>query len=259
MNMNREIKSSLLHFVKHFELDIPVRDLRKFMHLDSARKSLNLINHDNIGMIEDFLLIPDVLSLVAVSKEIYSRIDEVRLKIVNWYYPMNTLAKEPTYQWRQLCIDWYTDCVDHDTVSFDVGNIKKAEKTLMYCQKELAIHGRPAWDPLPQTLRAVRSYKAQIICETKILDDVWESISDKTRGILDDASWLYPSGFLSDIEPVNHELYGGMSKEELKSQKRDDEEDDRAEREEREWNDEQERHGEIEFMDQYDEDYDEWD
>lgn len=217
MNVQKEITSSICHFIKYFKISVEKNDLSKFYDSINKKRSISRIPLDVIYYIEDFLLIPDVINLVVTCREMYSRIDEVRLKIVSWNYSMHTLPRDPTYQWKNLCLDWLNYEVGKNWIlKRDLDKIKKIEATILYCQKELdKIYSYMSYDPLPQTSRSIRTYKSQIICEKKLLDHTWKTIEPNSRYVLDKAMWIVPSGFISDLPDIDEGLYGGMTKTEL--------------------------------------------
>ena len=265
MSFNREIKCSLNHFIQHFNLNISYEDFDDFILKDQKRKSLDIVPHDAIDLIEDYLLIPDVLALVVVSSVLYNRIDQVRMKIVQWAYPMNILPKEPLYQWKHFGIDKFEHMMEDEEIHSEVLEITKVEKTIKYCTTELEKLEQPAFNPLPQTIRGIQIYKAQLRYEKNDLNDLWSKLSTKTREFLDAMKWLYHPGFITDMKEVDQDLYGGISKKELDEQSHyvDNPEDEyvenlrRWERDE-DWYDDEIRREELEGMGSYGEEYDEW-
>lgn len=220
MDVHKEVHSSLAHFAKFFNLEISPKQLVKFYEADHKRKSLSKIGTDCILLISEFLPPFDQLSLISICKELYKHIDTIRLRIVSWQYPTNILPKDPVLQWKQLCMDWLMFERDRNyELNTDFKNITTAETPLRYCQQELKKLSIGSYDPLPQTIIAINTYKCQIICETRELNKVWNDASYDSVSYYALYSWMIlDTGLLIDLPEIDERLYGGMSKEDLLKQ-----------------------------------------
>jgi hypothetical protein len=221
MDVNREIRCSLSHFMQFLQLDVSEEQLEQFYDDDIKRKSLSKIGYDCILASSEYLSLFQKLLFARTCKEFYKNIDVIRMQIVAWYYPMNLLPKNPVLQWKQLCADWVLYKREQcNELNIDFKNIMAIEKPLKYCQQELKnIDTEYCITPLPQTIISVKTYKCQIMSELKELDNVWDMASECIYQYYEFFHWMISdTGLLLDIPQIDDLLYGGITKEEMLSQ-----------------------------------------
>jgi hypothetical protein len=233
MNVGLEIQSSLSHFIEFFKLKIPTSELEEFEKKESKRKSLNRVNPDCILLIANFLNVFDQLALISTCNEFYKHLGTVRLRVVDWYYPMNVMPKDPLYQWKQLCVDWIVNIREaNDIVDNDFEEIVEIEKSIKFYKEELSeISKIPQYVTSSHIINIVGVvgfqfdqneqacnvcvnleyiYKCQLITETKKWNDRWMTVCAETVHIYNLVCWMISdTGLLMDIPLRDNDLIYG--------------------------------------------------
>lgn len=215
MSLDREIQSSLRYSVRRMDIKISDVDIDEFLELEKKRKSISVLNDECVSHVETFLEPADMMSYVIVCKDDYSRVNQTRGRIVLYYFPNHILPANSTYQWTQLCMDWFTFKLrDNTTTAALVSEIRGVETDIKYCADALE-QIKAYKNPTYQARIAKIVNRRQIESEKKRIGEIWESASTEFQEVIGIVRWLIPSGLITDLPTLTNELYGGMSREEF--------------------------------------------
>ena len=169
------------------------------------------LSNDCTTYIATFLNSFDLLYLIRSCKKLHELKDWTRLKIVSNKYPFHTLPADPTIQWQQLCVDWFTSQIQRlnrfDQTQLDY--IKIIENDIKYCRNQLkAIRKKRITRHRPIYL--ITTNRMKIKANEKLLNENWSKMSDAFHQCTSFIWWLTPTGFMMDIPKQDPRLYGDL-------------------------------------------------